>query len=86
MMVDSKRLGLAGGILMAFCMLVMSIFAMNSTDGCMMVPMMMMPMMSSIEMSGSGVIVAIIAGFVHGFIALFLLGWLYNRLPHSKKR
>lgn len=82
MIIDSKRLGLAGGILMAFCMLIMSIFAINSVDGCIMIPMTMMP----IEMTGSGVIIGIIASFIHGFVALFLLGWLYNRLPHSKKR
>jgi membrane protein DedA with SNARE-associated domain len=82
-MIDSKRLGLAGGILMALCMLIMSIVAMSSGNECMMPSGMFLP---TAEMSGGGMILAIIAGFVRGFIALFLLGWLYNRLPHHRKR
>lgn len=81
-MIDSKRLGFAGGILWAVYMFIMYLMAMNAGDTCMSMPM----MMPSIEMTGGGFIVAIIAGFVHGFVFLFLLGWLYNRLPHSRKR
>ena len=83
-MIDSKRLGLAGGILTALCMLVRFIFSMGAMEGQMITPM---PMYPGLELTGGGgFILGLIISFVHGFIVLFVLGWLYNRLPHSRKR
>ena len=77
--VHPKRLGLAGGILCGVLMFIFTIIAMYSGyagDW--------MTAMESIYpgymMSWGGAFLGLVYGFIDGFVGLYLLGWIYNRL------
>jgi len=82
---DSKKLGLAGGILAGVCMFVFTLIGVWTGYGAK-----WMEMMGNIypgySMTVGGSIVGFIYGFIDGFVSLFLLSWIYNRLLKKGKR
>ena len=78
-MIKAQKLGLAGGILCGAWMFIMTIAAMKWGFGAQMMTM-MMDMYPGYTVTAGGSIVGLIYGFVDGFISLFILGWLYNKL------
>lgn len=78
-MLNAKKLGLSGGILWALCMFISTLLAVwfgYSKE--------FLQIMASIypgyTVSYVGSIVGLVYGFFDGFIGLFLLAWLYNRV------
>lgn len=78
-MLDAKKLGVAGGILSGLFMLVftlISVFTGYGHDW--------FAHLSSIypgySVSVVGSLVGLVYGFIDGFVCLFLLGWLYNKV------
>lgn len=82
-MIDARRLGFAAGILWGLSMFVWTLVAMHMGYG-MSCLTMMVEMYPGFEISMGGALVGLIYGFFDGFISLFLLGWIYNKLPKSK--
>lgn len=83
-MINSTKLGLAGGILwglsMALCT-ILAIYTGYSSE--------FLNLLASIylgySISWAGVLIGLIYGFIDGFVGLFLLAWLYNNLPDVAK-
>ena len=78
-MLDSKRLGLAAGILWGLCLFintVLSIYTGYATD--------FLNILKSVypgySISWFGSFVGFIYGFIDGTIVFFLLAWIYNKL------
>ena len=84
-MLDSKKLGLAGGILWGASMFFMTLFSVWTGYG-----VKWLELMSSIypgyTQTLGGSIVGFIYGFIDGFVCLFLLSWIYNILLKKGKR
>ena len=78
-MIKSTKLGLAGGILWGACMFVTTILAICCGYGKNWL-MMMGDVYPGYTISAGGSIVGLIYGFIDGYVGLFLLGWLYNKL------
>lgn len=78
-MLNPKNLGLAAGIFWAVSMFVMTIAAIYTSYG-----VAWLELMASIypgyTISWSGSIIGLIYGFLDGFVGLYILGWLYNKL------
>lgn len=78
-MLNATKLGLSGGIWWALFMFIatlISVYTGYAAD--------FLHVMGSIypgyQVSGGGAFVGLIYGFIDGFISLFLLAWLYNKL------
>lgn len=77
--IHAVRLGLAGGVLCAALMFIFSIISMYSGYA----GEWMMAMDSiypGYMLSWGGAFLGAIYGFIDGFVGLYLLGWIYNRL------
>lgn len=76
---DPKTLGLGGGILWGGCMLLTT--AANMATG---YATGLIDLMASVypgyAATASGAVVGTIYGFIDGFVGLFLLAWIYNKL------
>ncbi len=78
-MLDAKRLGLAGGILWGLSMFVMTIVSMYTGYAGDWMGM-MANMYPGYHVTWAGSLVGFIYGFIDGFIGLFLLAWIYNKI------
>jgi len=78
-MLNAKKLGLAGGILWAVSMFIMTWASILWGYG-----VEWLNLMASIypgyEISAVGSVVGLVYGFFDAFIGLFILAWLYNKL------
>jgi hypothetical protein len=83
-MLKAKQFGLAGGIIWGLGMFVMTIIAMFANYGRAFLGM-MSDFYIGYTISGMGAFVGLVYGFIDGFIGLFLLAWVYNKLIKSKK-
>jgi hypothetical protein len=79
-MINELKLGVAGGILWSASMAVCTILALYTGYS-----EQFLNLIASIywgfDISWSGVFIGAIYGFFDAFIGLYLLSWLYNRLP-----
>ena len=73
------RLGVSVGIIWGLVVFIYTILALSSgfAKAFLMVLMSVYP---GYSITGTGAIVGFFYGFVDGFIVLFLIGWLYNKL------
>ncbi len=76
---NTKALGLTGGILWGVSMLTLTLIAYYSGYGAD-----VMKIMTSIypgyDLSLKGSILGMIYGFIDGFIGCYVFGWLYNKI------
>ncbi len=79
-MINPKRLGLAGGILWALCMFFCTIIALY-TGYAKQWLLIMGDIYPGYTISLWGSVLGLIYGFIDGFVGLFLLIWIYNKLP-----
>lgn len=78
-MLDPKRLGLAGGILGGLFMLVftlISVFTGYAHDGL----VHFSSFYPGYTVTVGGSVVGLIYGFIDGFVWLYLLAWVYNKV------
>ena len=78
-MLNAKKLGYAGGILWGLTMLISTFLSINMGYATTWLQT-MASIYPGYEISGIGCIVGMVYGFIDGFIALYLIGWLYNRI------
>lgn len=77
--VDAKKLGLAGGIIwgvVLFLITLISVCTGYATEFLNLI----ISIYPGFSITYAGSLVGLVYGFVDGFIALFLLGWIYNGL------
>lgn len=79
-MIRPVRLGTAGGILWSLCMFVSTILAIYTGFSSEFLDL-MTHIYLGYSISWAGAFIGLIYGFIDGFLGLFLLGWLYNKLP-----
>lgn len=79
MKLNSVKLGLAGGILWALMLFVMTWLAMYTNYG-MLWLVQWTDIYPGYDFTPVGSLLGLIYGFIDGFICLFLLGWIYNLL------
>ncbi len=79
MALNAKNLGLAGGIMGAAIMLIMTLIATPTGYGTTFLNI-CASIYPGYTISYLGAIIGAIYGFLDGFIGLFVLGWLYNWL------
>lgn len=78
-MLDPRRLGLAGGILWAVSLFVMTVVSMytgyahNFLEG-------LAQIYPGFSVSWPGSFIGLLYGFFDWFIGLYILAWLYNKL------
>lgn len=78
-MLKPINLGISGGIIWGLSMFLCTIFALYT--GCFTKFLeLMADIYPGYSISWSGTIVGLAYGFIDGFVGLFLLGWLYNKL------
>jgi hypothetical protein len=82
-MLHPIRLGFAGGILGGLCMLLTTITSVYTGYASQFLEL-MTAIYPGYTISGSGSLLGMIYGFFDGFIWLFLLGWVYNKLNAIK--
>lgn len=84
-MLQAKKLGLAGGIIWGLCLFFTTIISIYTGYA-----KTFLALMSDIylgySISGWGCVLGLIYGFLDGFIGLFLLAWLYNKMIKAKSR
>lgn len=78
-MLNPMKLGLAGGILWGLCMFICTILSMYFGYSTSFLNM-MIDVYPGYAISWGGSILGLVYGFVDGFIGLFLLAWIYNKL------
>jgi len=83
MSLDTKSFGLAGGILWSTGMVLMTILALTIAYGTSFLNM-MAAVYPGYNVSGLGILVGGIYGFIDGFICTYLFAWLYNKLERKK--
>lgn len=77
-MLDSRKLGLAGGILSGIFLFIFTIISMYTSyapglaEG-------LGQIFPGYGLSWSGAVTGLFYGFLNAFIALYLLGWIYNK-------
>ncbi len=79
MKLNAKSLGLAGGVLWGVVMFIMTWLSMFTGYASMWLAM-MMDVYPGYDVSVVGSFIGLIYGFIDGFVGLFLIGWLYNRM------
>ncbi len=78
-MINSTKLGLSGGILWGLSLFVMTlagIYLDYATDFLNLIA----TLYPGYDISWGGAFIGLLYGFVDGFLCLFILGWLYNKL------
>jgi hypothetical protein len=83
-MLQPTKFGLAGGILWGLCMFVTTIISMYTGYASQWL-MLMSNVYPGYSISGSGSLLGLLYGFIDGFVGLFLLAWIYNKLNNGKK-
>jgi hypothetical protein len=78
-MLSAKRLGIAGGILWGVMMFVMTLANIWFGYGTMWLAL-MADIYPGYEVTYIGSIVGLVYGFLDGFVGLFIIGWLYNKI------
>lgn len=78
-MLSPTRLGVSGGILWGLCMFVCTVLAIYTGYSTHFLNL-MGDIYLGYTISWWGSIVGLVYGFLDGFIGLFLLAWLYNKL------
>jgi hypothetical protein len=78
-MLDAMRLGIAGGIVGAICMFIMTILAMHTGIGQAWVAM-MVGVYPGYAATMAGAFIGAIWGFIEGFVGFYLIGWFYNHI------
>ena len=78
--IDARRLGFAGGILWGLTLFVMTIVSLYTGYGTHWLTG-VSDLYLGYDISWSGSVVGLVYGFLDALIALFLLGWIYNKLP-----
>ncbi len=78
-MLNAKNLGLAGGLLWAFSLLILTVICMFTgyAEGFLGVFEALYP---GYNISPVGAIIGLAYGFADAFVGLFLLAWIYNKL------
>jgi len=77
-MLVPRKLALAGGILWGFCIFICTILAIYFGYATQFLTI-MADIYPGYTITGIGSVVGLLYGFVDGFIALYLLAWLYNK-------
>lgn len=78
-MLSAKRLGLAGGILWGVAMFLMTLANIFFGYGGLWLGL-MANVYPGYDVSYFGSLVGLVYGFVDGFVGLYLLAWLYNKI------
>jgi hypothetical protein len=78
-MLNPIKLGISGGILWGFCMFICTILAIYTGYSAKFLDL-MTDIYLGYSISWPGVFIGLAYGFIDGFLGLFLLGWLYNKL------
>ena len=76
--INPLKLGLAGGLLWGLILFIMTWISMY-TGYAMFWLSQWMDVYPGFDLSKTGVFLGLLYGFIHGFVGLFVLGWLYNR-------
>jgi len=79
MLLNARKLGLAGGILWGLSMLVITLLCLWTGYGALFLDV-MENVYPGYSISWGGSIVGLVYGFIDGFVGFFLLAWLYNKL------
>ncbi len=79
MKLNATALGVAGGIIWGVSMLILTWICMANGYAAMWLEV-MASVYPGYNISFGGSIIGLLYGFADGFIGLFILGWLYNRL------
>lgn len=82
-MLHPIKLGLAGGILWGLCMFLTTVTSIYTGYASQFLAL-MGTIYPGFSVSGGGSLLGLIYGFLDGFIWLFLLGWVYNKLVIGK--
>lgn len=80
MKLNATKLGLAGGILWGACMFICTFIAIAFPLYAVSYFEMLQAIYPGYSISVAGAFIGLAYGFADGFIGLFLLGWLYNKL------
>lgn len=83
-MLDAKRLGIAGGIVGAVWMFLLTLIAMYTGYGAQMLGT-TGSMYPGYSITIGGAIVGLIFGFIDGFLVFYFIGLIYNKLPKSRR-
>lgn len=78
-MLNPIKLGISGGILWGFCMFICTILAIYTGYSAKFLDL-MADIYLGYSISWPGAFIGFAYGFIDGFLGLFLLGWLYNKL------
>lgn len=82
-MLHPVKLGLSGGIIWGLCMFLTTIISIDTGYAKTFLTL-MGDIYFGYSISGWGSLLGLIFGFLDGFIGLFLLAWLYNKLIKAK--
>lgn len=83
MKLNAISLGLAGGVIWALSLFIMTWISLFTGYATMFLAI-MMDIYPGFDISVAGSFIGLCYGFFDGFIGLFLLGWLYNRFISVK--
>lgn len=83
MTINSRNLGLSGGILWGLSMLVTTLICLGTGYGSDFLNV-MAGIYPGYSVSLPGSVVGLIYGFLDGFIGLYVLAWIYNRLEKRR--
>ncbi len=79
-MLDSKKLGIAAGIIWALGMFICTVLAIYTGYSIEFLKI-IATIYPGYSISWSGAFIGLIYGFFDAFFFFFLLGWIYNKLP-----
>jgi hypothetical protein len=84
MTLDAKRLGFAGGIMWGAALCLLTAFAIPTGYASEFLEL-VATVYPGYSISITGIFLGLVYGFLDGFIGLWVLAWLYNRLACSTK-
>jgi len=78
-MLNAKKLGIAGGILWGFSMFFLTLANIFFGYGTLFLDL-MADVYPGFQVSYVGSLIGLVYGFLDGFVGLYILGWLYNKI------